>query len=62
MSFAIANELCRPVPFGEEDEASEVEATCVRHFMSSVGAETMNVARPPTAPAAQIFGRDVGEV
>jgi hypothetical protein len=36
--------------------------TCARHFMSSVGADTTNEARPPVAPASQTLEKDVGEV
>lgn len=50
--------LSTPEP-GIVDGAFEVEATWVRHFISSVGADTRKVARPPTAPAAQIFVREV---
>lgn len=50
MSFAIDHEL---VP--------RSVATCARHFMSSVGADTTNDASPPVAPASHIFEKDVGE-
>lgn len=56
MAAAIAQELVG-VDDGIRVDGEAEQATCARHFMSSVGAETMNVARPPAAPASQILER-----
>ena len=42
----------------EEEEETWERATCARHLISSVGADTTKVARPPAAPASQILERD----
>lgn len=44
-----------------EAVAAEVEIWA-RHFTSSVGVDTTQVARPPIAPAIQVVQRDGGEV
>jgi hypothetical protein len=51
------------IPFAIDQELvlRSVE-TWAWHFMSSVGADTTNEARPPVAPASQTFEMDVGEV